>query len=389
MESLEINLQYLMSKELIQGIFLVSLLQTINYYNLLALFMVLRPGEIISFGSLPSLSISCTAINSKPSVNLRIFDARSGANLPLIAATNPGSSNPLQFCDSTEVCQAVLIVNLNPGFAAKFSIRNITCSAINQTSPFELFTSISHTLDFNDDPCLNNQCENGATCQPLVTAKLGYVCRCTSGFGGPFCQFGDACSMEPNYCGQNGICQVGDTGTKFCTCLAGYSGLTCGFQNSLCATQSICNNGTCRPISSTIEGYFCTCFAGFTGQNCESQFNPCLNNGVPEFSPESTTDYICKCTNDYRGKNCEIRNLCSSNPCRNGATCLSIEENNESFICECAPGFVGDFCDRNINDSTCVDNDPLCPRLSSICQFGFFNGKTVKDLCPKTCQVCS
>lgn len=138
---------------------------------------------------------------------------------------------------------------------------------------------------------MNNQCENGATCQPLVTAKLGYVCRCTSGFGGPFCQFGkffialifnwngleknlgDACSIEPNYCGQNGICQVGDTGTKFCTCLAGYSGLTCGFQNSLCTTQSICNNGTCRPISSTIEGYFCTCFAGFTGQNCESMLN--------------------------------------------------------------------------------------------------------------------
>lgn len=108
----------------------------------------LRPGEIISFGNLPNLSISCTAINSRPSVNLRIFGADSGANLPFIPA-NSRSSNPLLFCDSTEVCQSVLIVRLNPGFATKFSIRNITCLATNTTFPFELSTSVSHLLDFN------------------------------------------------------------------------------------------------------------------------------------------------------------------------------------------------------------------------------------------------
>lgn len=89
---------------------------------------------------------------------------------------------------------------------------------------------------------------------------------------------GDACNDDPNYCGQNGICQINDNGAKFCTCLAGFSGLTCRFNNNLCITENLCNDGTCRPISTTIEGYFCTCFAGFTGRNCESKIK--ISNSI-------------------------------------------------------------------------------------------------------------
>lgn len=35
------------------------------------------------------------------------------------------------------------------------------------------------------DPCLNNECLNGATCVPSAD---GYTCKCPAGFTGKYCQ---------------------------------------------------------------------------------------------------------------------------------------------------------------------------------------------------------
>ena len=47
---------------------------------------------------------------------------------------------------------------------------------------------------YQDDQCLNNQCQNESTCQPLRTAYasngyLGYSCKCLNGTAGPFCNY--------------------------------------------------------------------------------------------------------------------------------------------------------------------------------------------------------
>ncbi|CAF0937578.1 unnamed protein product [Brachionus calyciflorus] len=352
---------------------------------------ILKKGDVISFGLSSELTITCTAINSRPLVNIKVYDPVSEATLPAVIPLRNNTKNPLQFCDPFDVCQTVLQVTLTPGFATKFSIKNITCLATNRTSPYELASSLTYALDFNNDACLNNQCKNGSSCRKLVTAPLGYVCDCLSGLGGPFCNFRDTCADDTTFCGNFGICRINSNGMKFCSCLGGYSGLTCRFQTSLCTTSNICNGGTCRPISTTVDGYFCTCNPGFTGKNCEARFNPCLNGGSVTFNSALTSGYTCSCSIEFRGSNCQFRNPCANQPCKNGGTCLAIEEtNNDSFLCECSKDFVGDLCERSKFESTCVDKNPsLCPRLSSLCEYGYFNGKLVKELCPKTCGICS
>lgn len=52
------------------------------------------------------------------------------------------------------------------------------------------FKNILHVSFFlednNQDPCMNNLCENGAACQ--ADSVGGYKCICKDGFEGRYCQ---------------------------------------------------------------------------------------------------------------------------------------------------------------------------------------------------------
>lgn len=111
---------------------------------------VVSPGQAISFQNLSQLSIICTAVNSRPSVTMQIYDPTTTNNIPLTRVPPTiAQPNPLAFCDNTLNCQAVLSTTLTPGFAATYKIKQVTCLAYNNTSPYNLNTSISFPLNFS------------------------------------------------------------------------------------------------------------------------------------------------------------------------------------------------------------------------------------------------
>jgi hypothetical protein len=140
----------------------------------------------ISFGSLDLITLTCQAVNSLPSINLQVVDMNSGIKLPLVKSTQL-KPNPFQICDSFNVCQSLISVQLTPGFAYFNNIKNIVCSAFN-TALNTTVTSISLDLNFNGDSCLNNGCKNG-TCRVNSSNDLGYICECLPDFGGQFCNY--------------------------------------------------------------------------------------------------------------------------------------------------------------------------------------------------------
>ncbi len=89
------------------------------------------------------------------------------------------------------------------------------------------------------NPCSQNPCQNGGTCQQ--TNSGGFMCLCPFGFEGICCEIRelyekklldlfsiiigtDPCS--PNPCQNNGICMA--SGSSFvCSCLTGFTGQCC------------------------------------------------------------------------------------------------------------------------------------------------------------------
>jgi len=90
------------------------------------------------------------------------------------------------------------------------------------------------------NPCSQNPCQNGGTCQP--TNSGNFMCICSPGYEGICCEIRelfsekrsssllstiigtDPCRINP--CQNNGICMTSGS-SFFCTCLAGFSGQRC------------------------------------------------------------------------------------------------------------------------------------------------------------------
>ena len=84
----------------------------------------LAPNQNISFGTSTQLTILCTAINSRPRVNLKIFNPITNISLPLLPSTF-NSPNPLVYCSSDGNCVASLRVKLTPGYAGVYNLNNL------------------------------------------------------------------------------------------------------------------------------------------------------------------------------------------------------------------------------------------------------------------------
>ncbi|XP_022789957.1 protein kinase C-binding protein NELL1-like [Stylophora pistillata] len=122
-----------------------------------------------------------------------------------------------------------------------------------------------------ESACVDNPCDNNATCQSGFTDK-GYCCLCTTGFKGPNCSKDiDECAVGTQNCNENAVCN-NTKGSYNCSCKPGYSGdgRTCkdidegasGTQN--CSADAMCND--------TKGWYNCTCKPGYygDGNNCRS-----------------------------------------------------------------------------------------------------------------------
>ncbi|XP_030848245.1 fibropellin-3-like [Strongylocentrotus purpuratus] len=79
------------------------------------------------------------------------------------------------------------------------------------------------------NPCDNNSCENGASCNKVVGSITNYTCECPTGFRGEFCEL----EIDP------------------------------------CANNSCANGATCKPMPNSVN-YTCECVIGFSGERCKT-----------------------------------------------------------------------------------------------------------------------
>lgn len=107
-----------------------------------------------------------------------------------------------------------------------------------------------------EDPCGNNTCQNGGTCQP--TSRLqneSFFCVCLPQYAGSNCEIENECFKNP--CKNKGSCILSIDGEAKCICTQDHTGQYCETIKSLCSTEPCLNNGIC--ISKSTDSYLCVC----------------------------------------------------------------------------------------------------------------------------------
>ncbi|RNA38761.1 A disintegrin and metallo ase with thrombospondin motifs 3-like [Brachionus plicatilis] len=137
----------------------------------------------------------------------------------------------------------------------------------------------------------------------------------------------------------------------------------------------ICENGaTCINTGSSMNklfGFRCECRSGFTGEYCESKIlsnpcnsNPCLNGGTCFSFTQHF--YMCLCQSSCSGLNCAS---CLFNPMTTSPPLQLLQSSTQSGNCE--------------------DQSQFCSIFYQYCNdLAFFELKTIREVCPKTCQAC-
>ena len=89
------------------------------------------------------------------------------------------------------------------------------------------------TCENEMDPCVANNCSNGATCTPTSNFR-DYVCTCPLGFTGRFCNEDiDECKLQ-SPCRNGGEC-LNTPGSYTCHCRDGFEGRDCLINTDDCA----------------------------------------------------------------------------------------------------------------------------------------------------------
>ncbi|KAL0271771.1 UNVERIFIED_CONTAM: hypothetical protein PYX00_008763 [Menopon gallinae] len=145
------------------------------------------------------------------------------------------------------------------------------------------------------------QVDNGGCHAKAQCTEIGsnVQCRCLPGYTGygigPFgCRevsapiSEDPC--EPNPCKFGGRCYKLFDKSFGCTCMPGFTGVTCDIINS-CDSNPCLNGGTCEPSGDTFR---CKCRMQFTGQFCEDRIEECGGyltgeGGVVKFPPANSS----------------------------------------------------------------------------------------------------
>ena len=97
-----------------------------------------------------SYTLSCLALNSKPSVYLSIYDQETNSDIELVNFVSILKSLKTQSCDEKGFCNSSLT---NLIFLSKDNNRQyikLACRAENNTSPFAISTEIDFTVNLTE-----------------------------------------------------------------------------------------------------------------------------------------------------------------------------------------------------------------------------------------------
>ena len=200
--------------------------------------------------------------------------------------------------------------------------------------------------------CTKN-CINGGTCVStafnMTTLKSEYVCDCTNGFTGEFCEVDiDECANNP--C-QNGEC-IDGINQFTCQCFPGFQGILCDEDIDECHNNKECLNES--ECVNEINGFTCNCQPGFNGTFCENNIDECFGNPCKNGECIDGIDsYKCKCNpgwaSDGRdpkifGENCNKNIRCEPNPCQHGGLGEATPDGSD-YTCNCDHGnWTGPLC---------------------------------------------
>ena len=108
-----------------------------------------------------------------------------------------------------------------------------------------------------------------ADCPGNSAPNANFTCECDAGYSpvGSVCVEDDGCESDP--CENNATCHD-LTNTFSCTCVAGFTGPTCGTDIEDCTFDPCKNGSTCTDL---VDGFSCDCAAGFTGDTCETDID--------------------------------------------------------------------------------------------------------------------
>jgi len=217
----------------------------------------------------------------------------------------------------------------------------------------------------------SNGCTSPGTAECVEDGE-DYTCTCNIGFYGTNCESVDNCAN--NNCENGATCNPVDGS---CNCAAGFTGVNCESVDK-CANNNCENGATCNPVDGS-----CDCAAGFNGSNC-GDVDQCHqnNNGGCQNGATCTSNggvATCDCPVGFNGADCGDVDECQNNNggCQNGAPC-----NSNGGVATCGPcpaGFEGDKCQHDNNP--CATSNS-CPAGETCINAG--NGQTT---CSTQCTV--
>lgn len=230
-----------------------------------------------------------------------------------------------------------------------------------------------------------NWCENQGQC--VRSAAAVFQCKCPAGFYGWRCEHQiDPCLSGP--CVNHGVCQ--SNGSQFvCKCANEYEGPYCEEPVSKCRLGYCQNNGTCNELPNGEAE--CVCAEGFVGEQCHIRHDYCADLNCEQGDCVSARGgFVCKCRPGYLGRRCHLQ-PCDYSPCPRNKECVNImsnETSRSSFSCQCPAGFSGADCAVKLRPRDPCDPNPcrnngqceattnrrgrLSPAFTCTCPYYFF-----------------
>nr|CAD7261777.1 unnamed protein product [Timema shepardi] len=175
--------------------------------------------------------------------------------------------------------------------------------------------------DIDECSVNNGGCSVNPNVQCINTQGSRRCGDCPPGFQGDGvnCVYLGTCQVNNGGCHYLATCTNAGA-TIMCICPNGYNGPGVGpngcvpspgggaLSPSNPCSSNPCLHGFCHISENRPSSYYCTCMPGYTGLTCTSEINPCSSNPCQNGGRcfRSDLSYICRCNGSFTGNNCEL-----------------------------------------------------------------------------------